>query len=140
MTETECRKLLTVWKKRLGLIDWRIILSIKNGEDESSYMEIIRSVEYKRAELIVPPWMFGIGNPPDNVIFSPNKQWKTFFEECLVHELLHVIVNEMSVIVRNDLSSFLHRDVHTLVCYTYNHAEERMVDNLAIALVRSFRY
>ena len=137
MTEPQFRKLLKIWQKRLGLNDWRIIFSIRNCDDRYSVMEVIRSSEYyKRAELIVPPWMFGIGNPPEDIMFPPDKQWPTFMEESLVHELLHLVTNEMSIIVREDICTFLHRDVYTQVYNSYRHAEERMVDNLSVMLVR----
>jgi hypothetical protein len=56
-----------------------------------------------------------------------------------VHELLYIVVTEIDVIVRNDIDTFLHRDVYTQVYNSYRHAEERMVDSLAIALVSTFK-
>ncbi len=138
MTETQLRKLLNVWKKRLGLADWHIILSIEACDDEYSYMEVNRSIEYKRSELIVQPWLLGIGKPPKDILIKLDKQWPTFIEETLVHELLHLLVTGMSIIVKDDIDGFLHRDVYAQVWKSFHHAEERMVDDLAVSLVRAF--
>lgn len=131
--------LLKKWTKILGLSEWRIIVEYRNCEDETSYMEIIRSVDYRRAKLIIPWWVIGQGDPPKDILMHPNKIDENFWEESIVHELLHLVVTPISVVIRDDLEYQLHRDVYSIIEKSMRHAEERVVDNLSVALCKAFR-
>lgn len=139
MTKKNFCSLLELWKSRLGLSEWRIAVVYEDCDDESSYMEIIRSIDYHRAKLIIPRWVIGEEEPPKNLLIDPKTVDENFWEESLVHELLHLIVTPMSVVIRQDIEYQLHRDVHSLLEKTMIHAEERVVDNLAVALCKAFR-
>lgn len=138
MTKKKISLLLKKWTNILGLANWKINVVYEDCEDESSYMEIIRSIDYHRAKLIIPLWVIGEKNPPKDLIMGSNLN-ETFWEESLVHELLHLVVTPMSVVIRQDIEYQLHRDVFSLLEKTSMHAEERVVDNLSVALVRAFR-
>lgn len=136
MTEKKLRSLLDLWKTRLGLSDWRINLVIAPCEDETSYMEITRSIYYQRAKITVNPWMLDIKKVPKDVLIELNDNT---IEESLVHELLHLYTRDLVSIVRNDLGELLHRDVHEIICNSISRADERCVDALSVALCQSFR-
>jgi hypothetical protein len=138
MTKKKISLLLKKWTDILGLEKWKINLVYEDCEDESSYMEIIRSIDYHRAKLIVPTWVIGKKEAPKDLIMGSNLN-ETFWEESLVHELLHLVVTPMSVVIRQDIAYQLHRDVFSLLEKTSMHAEERVVDNLSVALVKAFR-
>lgn len=139
MTKRKFSLLLKKWTNILGLTNWKINVVYGDCYDESSYMEIIRSIDYHRAKLIIPLWAIGKQDPPKDLLLSPNYINETFWEESLVHELLHLVVTPMSVIIRQDIEYQLHRDVYSLLERTSMHAEERVVDNLSVALCKAFR-
>jgi len=135
-TKKEISSFLKKWTKILGLTDWRINIVYENCEDEKSYMEIVRSVDYKRAKLVIPWWAIGEEDPPKDLLIRPDKN---FWEESIVHELLHLVVTPMAVILRDDLEYQLHRDVFSLAEKSLRHAEERVVDNLSVSLCKAFK-
>jgi hypothetical protein len=139
LTKNQLMFFLEKWKNILGLSNWRIIVVYENCEDSSSYMEIERSSNYQRAKLIVPHWFVGEGEIPSNILMKPELVDKSFYEEIIIHELLHLIVTPMSVIIRDDLDGYLHRDVFGQIQKSFTHAEERVVDNLAVALRKAFQ-
>lgn len=139
MTKKDFSLLLKKWTNILGLTDWRINIVYQDCDDESSYMEIVRSIDYRRAKLVIPLWAIDEKDPPKDLLINPNNVHESFWEESLVHELLHLIVTPMSIIIREDIQYQLHRDVFSLLEKTSIHAEERVVDNLAVALCRAFR-
>ena len=138
MTKKKISLLLKKWTDILGLEKWKINLVYEDCEDESSYMEITRSIDYHRAKLTIPTWVIGEKEAPKDLIMGSNLS-ETFWEESLVHELLHLVVTPMSIVIRQDIEYQLHRDVYSLLEKTMMHAEERVVDNLAVALVRAFQ-
>lgn len=131
-------RLVNLWKRRLGLDNWRIVVLFEECEDKSAYMEVFRLSDYQRAKIIVPPWMISEGPIPDEVTIKPDEISEHFLQESLVHEMLHIVVTPMRVIMHEDLDTFLHRDVWTQIDNSFRHAEERVVDNLAVSLVRSY--
>lgn len=131
--------LLEKWTEILGLSDWRIVVVYEDCDDETSYMEIVRSVDYRRAKLVIPLWAISKKDPPKDLILDPKNVNESFWEESLVHELLHLVVTPMSVVIRQDIEYQLHRDVFSLLEKTLCHAEERVVDNLSVALVKAFK-
>lgn len=139
MTKTQFNLLLKKWTKILGLSSWKIIVVYENCEDESSYMEIRRSVDYQRARLIIPLWVIGERKPPTDTLIPVKDMTKDFWEESLVHELLHLVVTPMAVVTREDLEGFLHRDVMEMIDRSFRHAEERVVDSLSVSLCKAFR-
>lgn len=139
MTRDMINSLLDKWIKILGLSDWRIQISYEDCEDKYSHMEIIRSQDYQQAKIIVPRWWLDEEAMPEEIRFVSSIHDENVFEESFVHELLHLFVTPLGVIVRVDLETFLHRDVHSQIEKAFNRAEERTVDNLAVALCRAFR-
>lgn len=139
MTKKEISLLLTKWTKILGLTEWKILVVYQDCEDELSYMEITRSIDYRRAKLIIPWWVIGEKDPPRDLLIDPNRVDKDFWEQTLVHELLHLIVTPITIVIRQDIEYQLHRDVFSLLEKTMLHAEERVVDNLSVALCKAFR-
>jgi hypothetical protein len=139
MTKDRIEFFFNKWIKILGLSDWRIRLVYENSDDPGTYMEVYRSQNYQQAKLVVPPWWLGDDKVPEDIWFCPDITDENFFEETLVHELLHLFTTPMKNIVYFDLDGFLHRDVQVQIEKTFNRAEERSVDNLAVALCRAFR-
>lgn len=139
MSKKEISLLLTKWTKILGLSDWRIVVVYEDCEDETSYMEVVRSTDYKRAKIVIPTWVIGEKDQPKDMLIPLDKVDETFLEESLVHELLHLVVTPITVVIRQDIEYQLHRDAFSLLEKTMSHAEERVVDNLSVALVRAFR-
>lgn len=138
MTEKALRELLTVWTKRLGLDDWRILLHVGGCEEKSCYMETSRSVSYERGVIYCQPWLFGDGEAPEDVMIRGADLTDDFVESSLVHELLHLHTRDVRAIVREDLDGQVHRDVYTVLNAAMERAEEQCVDRLAEALVRAF--
>lgn len=136
MTEKKLRQLLNVWKTRLGLDHYKINLVFGRCEDEYSYMEVQRSINYQRAKITVQPWMLGQGDPPKDLLQEINDE---MIEESLVHELLHICTRDLTAIVRNDLDGMVHRDVYSMFENATCRADERVVDSLAVALCQAFR-
>lgn len=139
MIKEDFSLLLKKWVDILGLTDWRINVVYQDCDDELSYMEIARSIDYRRAKLIIPLWVIGEKDSPKDLLIDPNNVHESFWEESLVHELLHLVVSPISIVIRQDIEYQLHRDVFSLLEKTSIHAEERVVDNLAVALCRAFR-
>ena len=138
MTIQRLTELVDLWKVRLGLGNWRIILTIGELEDETSLMEIRRSTDHDRARIFIPTWMIDDNEPLPDIIDVRASLTDEVIEVSLVHELLHLNTRDMRVVVGNDIETFLHRDVHTQVENAFRRAEEHMVDRLAVALVRAF--
>lgn len=138
MTEKQLREKLEVWKKRLGLQEWWVVLEIGGVSDKTSYMEVQRSPHYRRGKISVSPWLLGLSGTPEDVMIQGDNLTDKFIEECLVHELLHLHTRTMAAVVRDDLENQLHRDVYYQVGQAHDRAEEQCVDELAIALVRAF--
>lgn len=138
MTETGLRERLDVWKRRLGLEHWLILLEIGGAEDDTSYMEVERSTVYQRAVIHVQPWLLGEGDAPKEVMIRGDQLTDRFVESSLVHELLHCSTRNMRAVVRDDLEGQVHRDVHTVLNDAMSRAEEQCVDALAEALVRAW--
>lgn len=140
ITKNQLDLWLKKWVKILGLQNYLIIVLYEDCDDKYSYMEITRSRnEYQRAKLVVPKWLIGESKVPDDLLITPNMVDKYFWEESLVHELLHVCVNPMTLVVRNDLDGYLHHDVFNQVEKAFIRAEEKVVDNLAVALCKAYR-
>lgn len=55
MTFADLNSLLDIWKSRLGLSEWRIILLLGGCEDKEVYMEVEHSMYYERAVINVNP-------------------------------------------------------------------------------------
>jgi hypothetical protein len=139
MTKDRVDYFLNKWIQILGLSDWRIRVVYDYGDDHMNLMEIIRSQDYQQAKIIIPPWWFDEKEIPEGIFLMSNIWDENYFEEVLVHELLHIFITPMGVIIRTDLENFLHRDVHSQIVNAFSRAEERSVDNLAVALCKAFR-
>lgn len=135
MNDDQLRKMLISWKQRLGLSSYRIRLEQGGVEDDDSYMEVHRATDYKRAVVHYQPWLVGIGKVPEGMLLRVTDE---MVEESLVHELLHIVFTPVVTPFRVDLDGYLHRDVHDLLVKMLGHAEERVVDDLATALVAAF--
>lgn len=138
MTEKGLRVLLEVWKKRLGLDGWRILLHVGGVEAEHAYMETSRSVSYERGVIYCQPWLFGDGEAPKDVMIRGDDLTDDFIESSLVHELLHLHTRDMRAVVREDLDGQVLRDVYTVLNAAMERAEEQCVDRISEALVRAF--
>lgn len=137
MTFEHLLVLLDIWKIRLGLSDWRIIL-IKGGcEDEDAYMEVEHSIFYQRAVIHINPWFVGEGEVPKNILMR-DLLTDDFIESSLVHELLHLHTRNLRSIVRNDLFGVLNRDLLEQLNRAMERADEQTVDKLAEALTKAF--
>lgn len=138
MTFEDLSKLLDVWKPRLGLSDWRLILMLGGCEDETAYMELEHSIYYQRAVIRVNPWFIGIGNVPKDVLMRDSLT-DDFIESSLVHELLHLYTRNLRDIVRSDLYGVLNRDLHEQIKNSMERVDEMMIDKLAEALTKAFK-
>lgn len=138
MTFEHLSALLPIWKIRLGLGDWRIILVLGGCEDEDVYMEIEHSVDYNRAIIRVNPWLVGQGDIPTNVLMR-EALTDDFIESSLVHELLHLHTRNLRVIIKEDLFGVVSRDLYDQLGKTVNRADEQIVDQLAEALTKAFK-
>lgn len=137
MTFDDLSQLLTLWQRRLGLVDWRIVMLLGGCEDESAYMEVEHSTCYERAVIHVNPWLVGEGEIPKDVLMR-DALTDDFIESSLVHELLHLHTRNLRVIVRDDLCDIVSRDVHEQVKNAMSRADEQLVDRLAEALTKAF--
>jgi hypothetical protein len=135
MTETGLALLLDLWKKRLGLESWIIEMKVGEIDEPGSYMEVDKSTQYERAVLYVAPFTLGAGDVPKEALAIPITD--EFVEASLVHELLHLVLRDVTIIVRQDLDGSLHPYALEQVQNAAMRAEERVVDKLAVALVRS---
>lgn len=138
MTFEHLEKLLDIWKPRLGLNTWRIVMNLGGIADKSCYMEVEHSMYYERAVIHVNPWFVGIGPIPEDAIMH-QAITDDFVESSLVHELLHLHTRNLRVIVRDDLEDILSLDTYRQVNISMRRADEQMVDRLAEALVRAFK-
>lgn len=139
MTKEKFATLLEKWKPILGLSDWFILIVYGKCDNINSYMQVQRMTDYKRAKITIPPWLIGEGDIPAKILLKPHEVDENFWEQSLVHELLHIVVVPMSVIIKDDLDGYFHRDVYDQVEKAFDHAEERVVDDLAVALCKAFR-
>lgn len=137
VTPKQLERMLRSWQPRLGLERWEIRLVVRAASEESCYMEVERSIYYERAELVVQPWLVGRGEPPEAALFTEVDE--AFIEASLVHELLHLVLRDLAMVIRDDLDGFLHRDVHAQLHNGFRRAEEQAVDRLACALVQAWR-
>lgn len=137
MTFYDLSKLLVIWKSRLGIADWRILLILGGCEDETGYMEIEHSIYYERAIIHVNPWFVGQGDVPKDALMR-EALTDDFIESSLVHELLHLYTRNIRAVVRQDLNGVVNRDLHEQLKNAMERADEQMVDKLAEALVRAF--
>jgi len=138
VTEARLRELFEVWRSRLGLEGWRVVLEVGGVSDPTSYMECTRSPFYERAAIHVQPWMVEQGEAPGEVMFRGPHLTDDFVESSLVHELLHLHLRDLRAVVREDLDGQLHPDAFHHVERAAERAEEQAVDRLAEALVRAF--
>lgn len=136
LTEADLRVRFKLWLERLGLDRWIVTLEVGGAEDETAYMETVRSSSYERGRIHVAPWVLGIGEVPNDVLVTNFDA--EFVEAALVHELLHLHTRDMRAVVRDDLISQVHRDVYTQLEKAMERAEEQCVDRLALALVRAW--
>jgi hypothetical protein len=126
------------WQKRLGLEAWRIDVRVEACDTSTCYAQIARAGDYKDAVLSVQPWLLGDGRGPDTVMHPDVAQDRQRVEEIIVHELLHLAVQPMRRVV-DTLDGQLHRDVARVFDDSLDQAEERVVDELARALVSEVR-
>lgn len=138
MTFEQLSELLIVWTRRLGLSDWRIVITLGGCDDELNYMEIEHSASYQRAVIQVNPWLVGVGEIPKDVLMR-DVITDDFIESSLVHELLHLYTRNLRLIIRNDLFGVVSRELHEQLKNTMERADEQIVDSLAEALVKAFR-
>lgn len=138
MTEKQLRDLLDVWKGRLALDRWLLVLEVGACSDATAYMEVIRSTSYERAVIHVQPWLLGDGEPPEGVVIRGEHLSDEFVEASLVHELLHLHTRDMCAIVRDDCDGLVHPDAYRQLDCAMGRAEEQCVDRLAVALVKAF--
>jgi hypothetical protein len=138
VNEPALRTLLTVWQRRLGLGEWRLLLKIGGVEDATAYMETHRSALYQRAVIYVQPWIVGLGEMPEGVLVRGGDVTADFIESSLVHELLHLHTRDMRAVVRDDLEERVSSDIYHLAEAAMRRAEEQCVDRLAEALVHAF--
>lgn len=137
MTFEDLTKLLDIWKIRLGLSDWRIILTLGGCEDETAYMEVEHSITYQRAVIHINPWFIGVGEVPKDVLMR-DFLTDDFVESSLVHELLHLHTRNLRIIIRNDLEGVVGRETYEQMKNSMGRADEQLVDQLAEALVKAF--
>lgn len=138
MTFEQLESLLDIWKVRLGLDNWRIVMMLGNVTDKTCYMEVDHSTYYERAVIHVNPWFVGIGPIPEEVLMR-EAITDDFIESSLVHELLHLHTRNLRIIVTEDLADVLSLDTYRQVSVFMKRADEQTVDRIAEALVKAFK-
>lgn len=137
MTFEHLIQLCTLWQQRLGLNDWRIVMTLGGCSDETAYMEIEHSIFYERALIHVNPWLVGQMAIPSDVLMR-----EALTDDCievsLVHELLHLHTRNLRAIVRQDLFGVISRELHEQLKNAMERADEQTVDRLAEALTKAF--
>lgn len=136
-TEAELRKLIRRWAPRLGLADWRIDVII--GELEGDNAEVRQHEhEYREAVIVFPPWFVGLAEYPDGQL-RPRDHWAPGDAEAtVVHELLHLATKPIARALAL-MDGQIHPHTEAVLEGAVTAAEERVVDNLARALVAAWR-
>lgn len=108
MTPQTLQRLCRKWRKRLGLLDWRIGIEFRpNAElEDGSWANVWWSPD----DMTATVWM----TRPEDI----EGQCANFIERCLVHELLHLVLGG-------------HRP-----CAGYDVNEERAINRLRDALIK----
>lgn len=137
MTEKKIRELFKVWQHRLGLDLWEIDIKIEQPDPLSSMIQIRRSASYNRAVVSIPPWLLETPcvPPPEMLDYEITPMR---IEACVVHELLHCVRHHSHAMVVDRLDGLLHRDVYTVVTGEWDSIQELEIENLAVALVKSW--
>ncbi|HSZ70223.1 MAG TPA: hypothetical protein VK756_07665 [Solirubrobacteraceae bacterium] len=137
MTEQGIRDLFAAWQTRLGLAEWIIRIDFEAIEPHTSTMQIHRSTNYNRATIKVNDWVTS-GVPPDTWDGHVKGEVTDLdIEEAVVHELLHAAIGPLWIGL-NLLRGESHRDAHDTAVNTYDRTEENIIDQLAVALVKSW--
>ena len=137
MTEQEIRGLFTAWQARLGLAEWIIRVDFEAFDPPTSTMQIHRSANYNRATIKVNEWVMS-GVPPETWDGHVKGEVADLdVEEAVVHELLHAAIGPLWIGV-NLLRDESHRDAHDVTAHIYDKTEERIIDQLAVALVKAW--
>lgn len=134
MTEAQLGELVRLWQRRLGLEHWEIHHRI--GPVEDAYAQVDHQPNYERALITFAPWLLKQEMPPENVLQLPLTDRRR--EEVVVHELLHCWTRDYRAILEELIHDQVHRDVYSVLSDAVEMAEEKSIDRLASALVRSF--
>jgi hypothetical protein len=139
MTEEGLFYLLSLWKPRLELTSWWIVLKIGGIENNQSYMEVRRSPLHDRATIYVAEWLLNPDKePPEETVILKEDVDDSLIELFLVHELLHLHTRDMAAVVKYDLEGLVQQDVLDQIENSFARAEEKCIDTLARVLVRSY--
>lgn len=119
LVQANAEKILRVWQKRLNLEHWDIVL------DWSAHSEGLAAI-----------WR---ADDYDNATVRMGEDWekrpRREINISIVHELLHVHMRDLDLIVTDKLDGFLHRDVESVLVDQFKHHREGTVDRLAKAIV-----
>lgn len=118
LTEEEIETLVSIWKERLGLSEWRIKTTFDEGADDDCFAETQPSKHYDVAEIAF--------HKAKLASLSSKRE----IEETVVHELIHCAHRDVEAIV--DLfDGQLHRDVETVLTESFRHDVEAFIDRMA---------
>jgi hypothetical protein len=134
-TIKEIRTWATTWQAVLGLQQWRITIVDGPTQQPDSRMEVLRSMDYARAEITVAPFLLRAG-PPCLLDWRDTID-RHYAEVSLVHELCHLLYRDARRIAIGTTEDQMHRDAHDVLERTWDRMEERHVDDLAHALVKA---
>lgn len=144
MTEKQIRQLVAKWKPRLGLDDWYIAVLFEEDvkvDGRRALMSMHRSTYYKRGTVHVDRSSMQQWSLKDciegDLLADEQVSFEDFMEQAIVHELLHLAFRDM--MQAGDLvTEDIHPSSRNVWAEAWNRAEESTVENLAIALVKSW--
>lgn len=123
------------WQPRLGLENWKIEVQVTPDGDmdnDDALFEIERHKEADRA-------IIHISESVTRGDYEATETIDEFFiETAVVHEMCHCVVRDLTFVVRDDLEELHGQVVHELIMRNLHRHEEKLVENLATALVRSW--
>lgn len=146
VTHQQIIEMLAVWQKRLGLSEWTIAVTWSDDNPEvdghACHMKVTRSQFYKRATLDIGPTAISFTNLPDciekDVIANGIYTHLEYVEISIVHELLHLSLRDL-MRATELAEQELHPSVRSIVGEAQQQAEEGIVEQLAQALVRTWK-
>lgn len=119
MKKPEIEQTVRAWQTRLGLDGWTIAIAFAEIPD-NSYSQIAPEDDYDRATLTISPSHINWTQP--------------FANQTIVHELLHLLVRDIDVMVE-DAREQLHPQASAQIEKRYEHEIEGLVDRLASRIV-----
>lgn len=149
LTESKVYVLVRKWKLRLGLQQWRIpvVFRAETEADEDfvagTLMSVNRSDFYDDAVLYLHPSCVGQMPFPqsmekDMVEALGADKFAQYLERKIVHELLHLVIRDLSEVAFGGMEERIGRDAFNLFEASWKRAEEKTVDSLAESIVSAW--